>query len=86
MSRENRLQQRALAFVPTDQQDDCYHSEFSALVDVLEGKIGSEAILSSYADALETYKLASPLVRIELIQQTFEIMTVGEKALRDRTT
>jgi len=54
-------------------EDDCYNSEFSTLIDILDGKTGPDAILSSYADALETYKL------------TCEITTVGEQAFKDRT-
>lgn len=38
-------------------QDDCYLSEISALVDVIDGKAPQSAILSTYADALESYKL-----------------------------
>lgn len=38
-------------------QDDCYYSEFEALVGVIDGIKGKEAILSPYEDAVETYRL-----------------------------
>lgn len=41
-------------------QDDCYYSEFEALVGVIDGSLHKDRILSDYADAVETYKLVSP--------------------------
>lgn len=41
----------------TNLQDDCYLGEFSTLIDVIDGKTDRSAILSSYDDALESYKL-----------------------------
>ncbi|GFZ43959.1 hypothetical protein JCM24511_01679 [Saitozyma sp. JCM 24511] len=52
--------------------DDCYLSEISALVDVVDGKAPQSAILSTYADALESYKL------------TWAIRSAGEKAYEAR--
>ena len=43
-------------------QDDCYYSEFEALVGAIDGIGSAEAILSSYADAVETYKLVRLLL------------------------
>ena len=43
-------------------QDDCYYSEFEALVGLIDGTGSAEAILSSYADAVETYKLVRLLL------------------------
>lgn len=45
-------------------QDDCYLSEISALVDVVDGKAPQSAILSTYADALESYKLVCRSVSV----------------------
>ncbi len=39
--------------------DDCYLSEFSALIDVMDGKADSSTILSTFHDAAETYKFVS---------------------------
>ncbi|ORY33983.1 putative oxidoreductase C terminal-domain-containing protein [Naematelia encephala] len=36
--------------------DDCYHSEFATLIDVIDGKADRSVILSPYEDAVETYK------------------------------
>ncbi|RSH87388.1 hypothetical protein EHS25_003297 [Saitozyma podzolica] len=52
--------------------DDCYLSEISALVDVVDGKAPQSVILSTYADALESYKL------------TWAIRNAGEKAYEAR--
>lgn len=38
-------------------------SEFSAIIDVIDGKADKSAILSPYEDAVETYKLVSVLIR-----------------------
>jgi hypothetical protein len=40
-----------------DRQDDCYHSELQAMINVVDGKADSSTLLSSYADAAESYKL-----------------------------
>jgi hypothetical protein len=40
-----------------DRQDDCYHSELQAMINVVDGKEDSSTLLSSYADAAESYKL-----------------------------
>jgi hypothetical protein len=40
-------------------QDDCYHTELQAIIDVIDGEADSSAIKSSYADAAESYKLVS---------------------------
>ena len=37
--------------------DDCYLSEAAAIVDAIEGTGPRDAILSSYEDALESYKM-----------------------------
>jgi len=37
--------------------DDCYFSEFSAIIDVIDGKADRAAILSTFQDAADTYKL-----------------------------
>jgi hypothetical protein len=44
-----------------DGQDDCYHSELQAMINVIDGKADSSILLSSYADAAESYKLVSCL-------------------------
>jgi len=43
----------------TDRQDDCYHSEMQAMINVIDGKADTSTLLSSYADAAESYKLVS---------------------------
>jgi hypothetical protein len=40
-----------------DGQDDCYYSELQAMINVIDGKSDSSTLLSSYADAVESYKL-----------------------------
>lgn len=52
--------------------DDCYHSEFQAIIDVIDGQADKSVILSSYADAAESYKL------------TWQIRLAGEKGYQAR--
>ena len=43
----------------SDVQDDCFEAELRTIIDVVEGRASQDAILSPYADAVETYKIAS---------------------------
>ncbi|WVR07063.1 hypothetical protein IAU60_004102 [Kwoniella sp. DSM 27419] len=43
--------------------DDCYLSEFSAIIDVIDGTADASVILSSYEDAIESYKLTWAITR-----------------------
>ena len=47
-------------------EDDCYLHEISAIVDVIDGGADKSVILSSYQDAIETYKLASLPAHVSL--------------------
>lgn len=42
-----------------DAQDDCYYSEISTMVDVIEGRQERSAILSTFEDAVQSYELVS---------------------------
>ncbi|WWD17283.1 hypothetical protein CI109_101723 [Kwoniella shandongensis] len=52
--------------------DDCYYSEVSNLIDVIDGKADKSIILSSYEDAIESYKL------------TWAIRHEGERSFAER--
>ncbi|EIW70639.1 hypothetical protein TREMEDRAFT_68146 [Tremella mesenterica DSM 1558] len=52
--------------------DDCYYTEVAAVVDAIEGTGPKSAILSTYEDAMESYKM------------TWEIRLAGEAAAKAR--
>ena len=52
--------------------DDCYLSEISTFVDVVEGGLPRESILSTFSDAVESYKL------------TWAIRLEGERVYKER--
>ncbi|KAK8864421.1 hypothetical protein IAR55_001669 [Kwoniella newhampshirensis] len=54
--------------------DDCYYSEISDLVDVIDGTAEKSVILSSYEDAIESYRL------------TWAIRQAGEKAAAEHAS
>ena len=65
-----------------DQQDDCYHSELQAMINVIDGKADSSTLLSSYADAAESYKL---VCRSFFIHYSYRLMDrLGRSDWRER--
>jgi hypothetical protein len=70
-----------------DGQDDCYHSELQAMINVIDGKSDSSTLLSSYADAAESYKLVSFLISSWTLytdEQTWQIRLAGERSYKAR--
>lgn len=47
------------SWICANRQDDCYFSEISTIVDVIEGRKDKSAILSPFEDAIQSYKLVS---------------------------
>lgn len=74
---------------PLTHQDDCYYSEFAALVGVVDGTCERGAILSPYEDAVETYRLVrnawlrsfdDTLIEVK----TWDITLAGDAAFQAR--